>query len=45
MGVLRKFFTQRTVKHWNRLPEEAVDASSQQVFKTRQGGSLGSLSW
>lgn len=45
LGVLRNFFTQRMVKHWNRLPEEAMDASSQQVFSARQGGALGSVSW
>ncbi len=28
MDIRRKFFTQRVVKHWNRLPKEAVDASS-----------------
>jgi len=29
------FFTQRVVKHWNRLPKEVVDALSLEAFKTR----------
>ena len=26
--IRRKFFTQRALKHWNRLPKEVVDAPS-----------------
>ena len=33
----------RVVKHWNRLPREAVDASSLEVFKARLDGALSSL--
>ena len=32
---IRKFFTQRVVMHWNRLPKETVDAPSLQAFKAR----------
>ena len=30
-------------KHWNRLPREAVNAPSLEVFKARLHGSLGNL--
>jgi len=31
------------VKHWNRLPREAVDATSLEVLKARLDAVLGSL--
>ena len=40
-----KFFTQREVTHWNRLPKEAVDAPSLEAFKARLDVALGSLLW
>ena len=39
---IRKFFTQRVVTHWNRLPKEAVDAPSLEAFKARLDVALGS---
>jgi len=39
----RKFFTQRVVTCWNRLPKEAVDAPSLEAFKARLDVALGSL--
>ena len=35
----------RVVRHWNRLPREAVDAPSLEVFKARLDGALSSLVW
>ena len=36
---------QRVVTHWNRLPKEAVDAPSLEVFKATLDVALGSLVW
>jgi len=43
LDIRRRFFTQRVVKHWNRLPKEAVDAPSMEAFKARLDVALGSL--
>jgi len=43
LDIRRKFFTQRVVTHWNRLPTEAVDAPSLEAFKARLDVALGSL--
>jgi len=43
LDIRRKFFTQRVVKHWNRLSKEVVDAPSLQAFKARLDVALGSL--
>ena len=37
--------TQRVVKHWHRLPKEAVDAPSLEAFKARLDVALGSPGW
>jgi len=46
-GVLHqdsgKFFTERVVRCWNRLPRELVDAPSLGVFRAGLDGALGSL--
>ena len=43
LDIRRKFFTQRVVTHWNRLPKEDVDAPSLEAFKARLDVALGSL--
>ena len=35
----------RVVKHWNRLPREAVDVPSLEAFKVRLDGALSNLVW
>jgi len=35
----------RVVRHWNRLPSEAVDDPSLEALKTRLGGALSNLVW
>ena len=39
----KKFFTMRVIRHWNRLPREAVDAPSLEVFKARLDQVLSNL--
>ena len=39
----KKFLTVRVVRHWNRLPREAVDAPSLEAFKARLDGALSNL--
>ena len=43
LDIRRKFFTERAVRCWHRLPREAVDAPSLEVFKARLNGALGNL--
>jgi len=40
LDIRKKFFPMRVVKHWNRLPREAVDAPSLAVCKARLDGAL-----
>ena len=42
---MKKFFTMRMVRPWNRLSRAVVDAPSLEVFKARLDGALSSLAW
>ena len=43
LDVRGKFFTERVVRCWHRLPRESVDALSLEVFKAKLEGALGNL--
>ncbi|KFP33954.1 hypothetical protein N325_01908, partial [Colius striatus] len=43
LGIRKKFFTIRMVRHWNRLPREAVGATSLEDFKAGLDGVLSNL--
>jgi len=43
LDIRKKFFTVRVVKHWNRLPREAVEAPSLETFKVGLDGALSNL--
>ncbi|KFW71842.1 hypothetical protein AS28_03541, partial [Pygoscelis adeliae] len=43
LDIRKNIFTVRVVRHWNRLPREAVDAPSLEVFNTRLDGALSNL--
>ena len=45
LDIRKKFFPQRVMTHWNRLPKEVVDAPSLEAFKARLDVALGSLVW
>ncbi|KFV88553.1 hypothetical protein N308_11746, partial [Struthio camelus australis] len=42
-NMRRNFFTVRVTEHWNRLPREAVESPSLEIFKTRLDAILGNV--
>ncbi|GAB0179782.1 hypothetical protein GRJ2_000443500 [Grus japonensis] len=43
LDIRKKFFMRGVLRHWNRLPREAVDGPSLEVLKVRLDGSLSIL--
>jgi len=45
LDIKKKLFTMRVVKHWHRLPRDAVATPSLEVLKAKLDGALSNLVW
>jgi len=43
LDIRKKFFTMRVVRHWHKLPREAVEAPSLEALRVRLDGALSNL--
>ncbi|KFV88496.1 hypothetical protein N308_06483, partial [Struthio camelus australis] len=43
LKLRKNFFTVRVPEHWSRLPREAVESPSLEIFKTRLDVILGNM--
>ena len=43
LDIRKKFFTVIVVRHWNRLPREAVDAPSLEALQARLDGAVSNV--
>ncbi|KFV74357.1 hypothetical protein N308_07999, partial [Struthio camelus australis] len=43
LNLRKNFFTVRVPEHWHRLPREAVESPSLEIFKTRLDVILGNV--
>lgn len=43
LDIRSKIFTERVMRHWNKLPWEVVEALSHEVFERHLGVALGNM--